>query len=358
MCNEAVGLARAIGDTAEEALAQSYIGGRLCHVDLERGREFLAQAKATALKGSTPEVHLGILTVDLNVLVTFSHDPAGAEAMAEAVLPEMRAAGSLYQEALVLMCLGGNAGKHLKDPALALRYYGEAGSILEKLGARHMIDGDMHWTCAAYMALGDVAMCEKVAMETYERLCAYGDSFRPAILLRWGGAAALARGNLATARDRLERTLDMLAGRDSWWAELPVRHSLIMTERRSGNRAAELVHLRAYLRICRDHMRLPGSDVIPLWFARPALAERDVQRAAQLLAAECTLRSKADIAPLTAAIAQETAEYEQRLRRELGDVAFEQAWAEGAAMTRDQALDSALAVLSDASAACEPPPAP
>jgi predicted ATPase/class 3 adenylate cyclase len=168
-----------------------------------------------------------------------------------------------------------------------------------------------------------------------------GNPFFTAIAIMGLGSVALARGNYAEARTRLEESERLFYELGDRHMALGVQSQRAHIERQLGNypRAVELYHqsILAWRKL--GHRVSLAHEFECLAFI--ACRQSQPHRAARLLGAAASIRESLN-SPMTAT---ERIEYDQNvlaLRAQMDESYLQQAWAEGRAMVLEQAVEYAL----------------
>ena len=168
------------------------------------------------------------------------------------------------------------------------------------------------------------------------------------------GGIALLQHEYPRARELFEQSLAILRSLDDAWGILGSLSSLALvaleehdneTARRLLDESLEL------LRKSGHHYRAANSLELS---ARLAAAEDRNRRAARLYAAASASRESISAEMFEGEVWPDPAPHIARLRSVLGESAFDETWAQGQAMTLDEALDLALEEKPD----LEPAPPP
>ncbi|RJL32441.1 LuxR C-terminal-related transcriptional regulator [Bailinhaonella thermotolerans] len=255
-----------------------------------------------------------------------------------------------YGEAAAALCRASgnrpgqaNAAVHLAmvDPARFGPGLDEAVRLARDLGDR-WIEGIV---LGARGSLALFAGRHREAQRTFETV--YGlmsdcrNHYAMALSLIGLAQTAHARGSLEAAREHYETALRLLEGVDARSEVVRCLAGLgkIATER--GDFAEARARLGESLRLSRDTGQRLGVARRLEAFALLACAEGDHRRSVRLAAASSALRRAAGSAPSSGAGAR----VENMLapaRARLGEAVVATLWAEGQAMTADQAIDHAL----------------
>ena len=168
-----------------------------------------------------------------------------------------------------------------------------------------------------------------------------GNPFFTAIAIMGSGSQALAQGNFAEARARLEESEKLFYTLGDRHMALGVQSQRAHIERQLGNtpQAIELYH-QSILAWQELGQRVSLAHEFEC-LAFIAITQSQLQRAARLLGAAESIRENLN-SPMTAT---ERVEYDQNvssLRAQMEQSDFATAWAEGRAMTLEQAIEFAL----------------
>ena len=168
-----------------------------------------------------------------------------------------------------------------------------------------------------------------------------GNPFFTAITIMGSGSQALAQGHYAEARARLEESEKLFYELGDRHMALGVQSERAHIERQLGNyaRALELYHQSILAWQELGHRVSLAREFECLAFI--ACTQSQLQRAARLLGAAESIRENLN-SPMTAT---ERVEYDQNvstLRAQMKQSDFATAWAEGRAMTLEQAIEFAL----------------
>jgi len=246
-----------------------------------------------------------------------------------------------------LECLGAlalQAGEYVQATALlheSLRLSRER----EQASGREFDPGSVAWKVEL---LAMVAYCQgdfPAALSLYEECLTLfrglDDKVGIASALLGFGSIATMQGEVAAARALLDQSLSLFREVKSEHSAIGPLLGLARIGWREGAFAEARSHVVESLRVCRETRRYVAT--IDTLVAAGHLAQRqeDSARAVRLFAAAAALRE-----PLGQVIqAVERTEYEDALaaaRAALGEEAFAAAWAEGRAMSLDQAVGCAL----------------
>jgi tetratricopeptide (TPR) repeat protein len=168
-----------------------------------------------------------------------------------------------------------------------------------------------------------------------------GNPFFTAVAIMGSGSQALAQGNYAEARARLEESEKLFYELGDRHMALGVQSQRAHLERQLGNypQAIELYHQSILAWQELGHRVSLAHEFECLAFI--ACTQSQLQRAARLLGAAESIRENLN-SPMTAT---EGVEYDQNvstLRAQMEQSDFATAWAEGRVMTLEQAIEFAL----------------
>ncbi len=188
---------------------------------------------------------------------------------------------------------------------------------------------------------GDFAPADSAAEESVRLFREVGDQWGLAIALTDRGVVAEARADYDLANGFFEESATILRKLgDRWALSLPLRHLGIVASRQGDYVRAEELYKDSLVQ-CREVGEKWLISLCLEELAGVAGAQGAYARAARLWGAEETLRER-----LGASVrALYRADYEHGVRaakRELGEKAFAAAWAEGRAMTLEEAVSYAL----------------
>ena len=296
-------------------------------------------------------------------------------------------AGALYAAGLLAYLQGDHAAAHasleqslalcqgLDDPAggaralsflaaVALRRGGPgARALAEEAVARGRAAGAPHPLATALFYLGavtgrsDPTAARAPLAESLERFRAVGDDFWCSVVLSAQAGLLRADGHDAAARALYEEGLAIRRRLAARRGVAAVLHNLAVLDQRAGDRPGARTRLAEALGLFRAVGDRPGAAWCLAGLAAAAEADGQPERAARLLGA-ADPHLTAEAAPLHPPDAAERAGTRARVRRRLGEAAFAAAWAEGRAMSPEQAVAYALAAPPAAAPAAPAPPGP
>jgi len=286
----------------------------------------------------------------------YQRDAAGARLLLEESLALYRAAGDQAGMAAALVHLGRVA----RDQGDAQR----AQQLEEEGLARCQAEGDAHGTVMALLGLGDVALDQGDTVRATARcqealaVCrAEGDRYHS----RW---AQVILGRIAYAEGEYARALTWLAEPLALFRELeqPAGVAEVLLElgrvaQAQGDESAAATHYVESLALCRElglgHVR----DVAYCLEGLGGAAGRGPgARGARLLGAAAALRESKGI-PLPPVNRGDYERHVTAARAQLDEATFAAAWAEGRALTMEQAIAEAERLRADLeTAALQPEP--
>ena len=229
----------------------------------------------------------------------------------------------------------------LGDYDEAERQAREAEALFERLG-----HGVGQRTVIGILGLSAAARGEfELALAEYRRARPFVDALPgDSILAYWHagvGRFELALGDVAAAERDLEQARDHFERAPAWY-QGRVLGLLGVIARRTGNAARATVLLGAAL----ASLLAYGATVEAIGcledVADVAVGQREWRRAATLLAASTSLRDATAATPTALERSQRDSDID-RVRRELDEPAFDDAWARGLGLSLEQAADVATA---------------
>jgi tetratricopeptide (TPR) repeat protein len=302
-------LCRESGDAVGVATALSDLGNVACAAgDYGQAQRLFEESLAfDRARGDRPGVASSLL--NLGNVAYFQGDLSTARALHEEALPLMRESGDRQNVANSLLTLGSIAYEQAGYEAAAA-HLAESLSLLRELGDRNGIAAALENLATLALAEDETERARRLFEESLALGREMGIPTRIAGPLSGLGHLARDRGDVAAARTLWRESIEIL--------------------RQVGDRrgVAHLLEGFASLELAR-----PGH--------KPRVMAGAPQRAARLLATADILREAAGV-PRSA---NERARYEDdltRVRADLGEPLFDEAWAAGRAMTLDEAVASAL----------------
>jgi non-specific serine/threonine protein kinase len=189
---------------------------------------------------------------------------------------------------------------------------------------------------------GDLARASALYEETAEMALRRGDRLELAITLYNLGHVARLQGDTQTAEDRFEKSLAIFREVEDALGQAAVLQSLVEVASESGDNHRAFSLLRVSIRFLKEIQYVSG--LISSLDAQAGLMARlgQPEVAARLWGAYHALGKEIGLErahPLEAASHDESV---ASVRALLGDQVFERAWATGASMTLDEAVDFAL----------------
>jgi tetratricopeptide (TPR) repeat protein len=325
--------------------------GNLAHRqgDWEEAAAFYGEALAAA-RTAGDERGMATALGNLGNVAQGRGDYAAARARYEESLAVWRALGHRANVGALLNNLGivaGDQGEH----AAARAYHQQSLEIRRAAGDGAGVATSLfnlgNVTCDA----GDLAAARAFYEESLALRRALQDRYGVAGVLNSLGNLAYARGDHRAARALLEEALSLLQGLEGGARPLMVNtlHSLGLVALRQGDLARSRRRLRESLALCAELGDRRNAAYALEGLAGQARARGQARRAAGLYGAADGLR-QAIGAPLPP---PERAEYDRdvaALREALGEAALAAAWAEGRAMSWEDAVARALADGPDAAA--------
>ncbi len=299
--SEAVELWRIIGDKERLAYAMADLGAGLGHEKLSAEGKLLVEEAVSIFEAEDDQCGLAYSLTWLADMHEIEHEWESAKKVYERALHINRELGDSWQSAHNLAALGYLALRDA-DYKAARAYYGEALAVYRSVNDRwHM--------AAAQRGMGDVELMEgrlNLAASFYEESLRlyrlHSDRLRTAIMLRCLGYVELQKGHYSTAATNFSESLDAL-------------HAI-------GHKPSVLICLAA--------------------FASLGVAQGHFVCAARLSALVEESREQ-----LTAAMSAITLTFFDRdvaqARHEMGEDAFQTAYAEGRRMSIEQAIAHAKA---------------
>jgi predicted ATPase/class 3 adenylate cyclase len=306
------------------------------------GREWLERALATS-RGASVRARAKAL-LGAGWLAGEQSDYARATALLEESLALSRAAGEPWATAHALGGLGLvalNQGRYERATAL----HTESLELCRAMGGQMQIAAALYWLGDGALHQGHDAKAQGLYEESLALLRPLGATLRTSRVLFRLGRVVYRQGDPARAEALLEESLalnrDVRDQRGSAYALLSLGQ--VVHARGDTERAAVLG--RETLRLGRDlgERRIVAQALELL--AQVGHARGDDRRAARLLGAAEALRDSIG-APVPPA---DRPEYDQTLaavRRELDETAFRAAWAQGRAMSLEEAMAEAQPVLA------------
>lgn len=274
-------------------------------------------------------------------------DYDGARGLYEQSLSIARDANSRLHTASSLNALGKLA-RAQGDYEKAGQLFHESLAIFREMGASGFIAGDLRQLGVIALRRGEYPAARSYYEEALKIHRDLGEKHRIARILTGLGHLSMDEGNYGAARAALEVSLALERGGED---QLGVAYSLIGLGRlaraeRDCDRATSL--LREGLELAR---RLDDSRCVMLCleiFGRVAFERGAPERAARLLGATAALQEATGEELFPSPL--DRADHERvlsALRTRLPEDVFAAAWAEGRAMTLEQAIDDALSIGSD-----------
>jgi non-specific serine/threonine protein kinase len=280
------------------------------------------------------------------VLAFFHGDLTRAAAHYEASLALARASGDRRHAGWTLHRLG-RVTQELGDSARAAALGEESVAVLRELGEPLGLIAALIGAGITAQLRGDAARAAALCGEAVAMVRDGGDRKSLATALRVVGSAAGDRGDGAGATTRLDEALGLFRGLEDRWGVTTVLQELMVLAQRRGDAAAAAALGHACLRLLRElGTRLGAADCYErlAWVAH---ARGQPEQAARLLGAAETVRNitSAPLAPVRRADHDGVV---AAVRDALGEAALATAWAEGQAMSPEQAVVYALEDAPDA----------
>jgi predicted ATPase/class 3 adenylate cyclase len=264
-----------------------------------------------------------------------------ADALFRESLDHSRAAADTWG---IATATSGRAGvaRMRRDYERAGALFAESNRLFRQLGDQHGVSNTVYFMGLIARAQGDFARAEALAEEGLAVSQALDDKYAVAHQLHLLGEVAWSRGERDKAAALHEAVLPMFMdlGDKSCITSTTSDLALVAQYRGDFRRAGEL-H-RESVAQSRDMGDVPG---VALYLERLAALEQqlgDSTKAARLLGAAEALREQTKVAVPPA----DQPRYDHvvaAVRAAVADQAFAAAWAEGRAMTQDQAIEFALA---------------
>jgi tetratricopeptide (TPR) repeat protein len=213
-----------------------------------------------------------------------------------------------------------------------------AHAINYKFGMGLMLSVQANWAAQLQQ---DFTAAREYLEESMEIMRELGNSFFTAISIMASGSVALAQGNYVEAQARLEESERLFRELGDTHMAIGVQSQRAHIERQLGHytEAVELYHQSILAWQELGHRVSLAHEFECLAFI--ACAQSQLQKAARLFGAAENLRESLN-SPM---MATERIEYDQNvsaLRAQMEESAFATAWAEGRAMTMEQAIELAL----------------
>lgn len=229
------------------------------------------------------------------------------------------------------------------DHAAALPVLEKSVAIARRLGDKNILGHALQFLAQEMLSHGEPDAASSLAAEAVKLSREMGDVFCLGGSLVTAALAAQFRGDSTAARSMLEESVSILrSAGDAWTLALALRNLGYLALRQGDYERAATLQIESLLSL---------RDLGEQWFVSrslEALAEAvamqgDAERAARLFGASEALREAigASVLPYY------RGEYERGVaaaRAPLGEAAFAAAWAEGRAMTMEQAIEFALAL--------------
>ncbi len=274
------------------------------------------------------------------LLASFQGDHGTAQALLEESVAIRRELGSEEDTALALTQLGGAACER-GDFAAARAPFEECLAVSRTLGYKEGIARSLLGLGAVAHAQGDHGTARALLEESVAIFRQLGDKFHIAMALGDLGWVARHQGEYGEARALDEESLAIARELGN---KLGTAHSLYelgMVAHAQADFGTARAHLEERLAICRELSHRHGVVENLEGLAAVAIAQAQPARAARLFGAAEGLR-EAMGAPLPPADRAEHERSVAAVRAALGEDAFAVAWAEGRAMSLEQAVANAL----------------
>lgn len=235
------------------------------------------------------------------------------------------------------------------DYPQAAAWYGEAEAIIRELGDEAWLTDAIFNTASVAMLQGDAASAMAEMTEGTEIARRLGDEAIIARFVEGQGYLAFMIDDLDQARSLLEESLALAERRGEPVATAIGHHTVAQVARLQGRYDDAIEHYRGALRIGHDF----GDDASlsePLQgLAAVAVATGDATTGLRLLGANAAIRERLGGGPPPEWLRLGTPL--EDARAVLTEEAYERAWAEGLAMTTDEAVAHALEAVGGRSSA-------
>lgn len=281
------------------------------------------------------------IAIFLGAIATAQGDFPSAQHYLEQSLTLNRQTGDKWGIATSLNALGVSANDR-GDYACAQECFERSLSCWHELGDRLSAGRCLHNLANVLKLRGDYSRTRVALEEATAIFEALGDRSGAAWSINQQGDTAREQGDLAAARGLYESALSIFrAGSDLWGAARSLTDlGYVHCER--GEYAAAHAAYREALEIFRDLAHRRGIARAMEGYASLAAARGQAVTALKLAAAAAGVRVSISAAPLPHAEQQKLNRHLSRAWETLGKAEAERAWAEGSAMSVEQAVGCAL----------------
>ena len=318
------------------------------------GRRLLGEALARLqnlppVEGEVADQRIALQVRALNVFGRLGFgvgDVVGSVKIFEEVIGLSRQIGDKYTLAQALSALG-YARAFLGDAEGSYRFAGEGLNLAREVGDKVLLGQALRNMASAIVVThGDPKAIQAYAEEGLQLLRESGARWDLAMALFNMGFSATTQGNYAEARSRFEACLPLFTELRDRNHGNAANSELAHLERRQGHLAqAKPLYRKTLLEWQRLGNRAAIAHELEC-LAMIAKAQEEDQRAAKLFGAAAVLRENIHL-PMTAL---ERVEYDREvndLRLNMEEAIFAKAWAEGRALTMEQAIEHALSEMAE-----------
>jgi predicted ATPase/class 3 adenylate cyclase len=236
---------------------------------------------------------------------------------------------------------------HMQHDAVTMRARCEESlAIARELDDRWTVAWVLHLLGRDAYFAGDPATARALGQESLAVAEAVGDRWLIAQVLHLLGLAAHIAAEYATARAYYEQSLALRRALGDLEGIARSTHFLGLVAYRESDFAAARALYRNALTVHRELNHPQGLLILLGEFTALAAALQQPARAARLAGASAMVSASSQVVaiPLAEAVLQEGVE---QARRALGEAAFAAAWAEGRALSLEEAIEEALRVGTD-----------
>ena len=307
---------------------------------VSEGREWLSTLLERTNHWKQTAKHAHVLAIG-GWLAHHQQDYAVARLLLERALAIARASGAKKEIAFALQCLGWTVMMSHQDTQTAKVFLEECLEIYQGLQ-------DQSEIAVTELFLGGVAAAQSRHVEAEERYIqslakfqALGDKFRAAHVLNGLGELARIQGEYERAGMFYEQYLEMLRELRSRFTRATLLFNLAWVSLHKGDYRKASALFEESLHLSREYSDWIGVVDCLAGFAAVLGMTHQPEQAARLFgSAECLFEGMGVI--LDPADQQEFDHYVAVVRNQLDETAFAKAWAEGRAMTLEQAIEFAL----------------
>jgi predicted ATPase len=343
--HESLALAERVGDEAGRAEALNSLGGVAAHLgDYDKANELILASLALRRQVGNKEGIASCLSY-AGMVTNYQCRYAEARTLLEESLHIAQALQDAHSVASCLHNLGIIAYYQL-DFSAAHTYFERSLALWRPIGDKYSVAKALSGLGEVALRCGDYSSAQEIYTESLLHRQEAGDKYGIANSLNGLGEAAMYLGDYPAAAEFFKESMTLRQQIGDIQSLAHSQHNLGQLALRQNNSIAAQTHFTDSLRLMRQNKDLYGiahslEGLAGTWLLAEPLEPSQAGAAVRLLGAAASLRT----ALKSPHFPEDLEEYRRRLadvRALLGEEAFAAAWAEGQAMTWEQAVAFAL----------------